>query len=98
MGASALPVRTGIVFLRSKGAPFVEREPADAETTRARLLDAASSIAAGRRSGSWPRIEPGRCRELGCGFFRRCHGDDDGRGAALEGADGGSSQPSPTVP
>ncbi|HET9753571.1 MAG TPA: PD-(D/E)XK nuclease family protein, partial [Myxococcales bacterium] len=73
MGA-ALPVRTGIVFLRSKGAPFVEREPADAETTRNRLLDAAAAIADGRRSGTWPRIEPGRCRDLGCGFLRRCHG------------------------
>jgi ATP-dependent exoDNAse (exonuclease V) beta subunit len=75
MGPAALPVRTGIVFLRSKGAPFVEREPAGAETTRARLLDAASAIAAGRRSGTWPRIEAARCRELGCGFLRRCHGD-----------------------
>ncbi|MGE5049719.1 MAG: PD-(D/E)XK nuclease family protein, partial [Deltaproteobacteria bacterium] len=75
MGAAALPVRTGIVFLRSKGAPFVEREPADAEATRNRLLDAAAAIADGRRSGTWPRIEPGGCRELGCGFLRRCHGE-----------------------
>jgi hypothetical protein len=77
MGA-ALPVRTGIVFLRSRGAPFVEREPADPETTRNRLLDAAAAIAEGRRTGAWPRVEPARCRELGCGFLQRCHGQAAG--------------------
>jgi len=66
-------VRTGVVFLRSKGAPFVERVPAAPEATRTRLLDAARSIADGRRSGVWPMIESARCREIGCGFIRRCH-------------------------
>jgi ATP-dependent exoDNAse (exonuclease V) beta subunit len=70
-----VPVRTGIVFLRSSGAPFAEREPADPELIRAGLLGAAESIAEGRRSGSWPLVEPARCREIGCGFIRRCHPD-----------------------
>jgi len=73
VSGAPLPVRTGIVFLRSKGAPFVERAPAAAEQTRARLLDAAQAIAEGRRTGKWPLVEPARCREIGCGFIRRCH-------------------------
>ncbi len=73
VAGAPLPVRTGIVFLRSKGAPFVERAPAAAGQTRARLLDAAQAIAHGRRTGSWPTVEPARCREIGCGFIRRCH-------------------------
>ena len=67
------PVRAGVVFLRSKGAPFVERVPAAPEETRARLLDAAQAIADGRRTGAWPKIESALCREIGCGFIRRCH-------------------------
>jgi hypothetical protein len=70
-----LAVRTGIVFLRSPEARFVERVPAPAEETRARLLSAAQSIADGRRTGVWPRVEPRVCREIGCGFIRRCHPD-----------------------
>jgi CRISPR/Cas system-associated exonuclease Cas4 (RecB family) len=73
MGA-ALPVRTGIVFLRSPGAPFVERDPADAAATRDRLLDAATAIAEGRRTSHWPKVAPATCHELSCGFFPRCHG------------------------
>jgi hypothetical protein len=38
-----------------------------------RLLDAARSIADGRRTGVWPKIESALCREIGCGFIRRCH-------------------------
>ncbi len=71
----ALPIRTGIVFLRSKGAPYVERPAANLPAIRTRLLEAAASIAHGRSSGVWPKVEPARCRELGCGFLRRCHGD-----------------------
>ncbi len=78
VGESPLPVRTGIVFLRSKGAPFVERAPAPPEETRERLLGAAQAIAEGRRSGIWPVVEPPSCREIGCGFIRRCHGDPGG--------------------
>ena len=78
----ALPVRTGIVFLRSKGAPYVERPAADLATIRTRLLEAAAAIAHGRSTGVWPKVDPGRCRELGCGFIRRCHGG----GAGLAGA------------
>jgi ATP-dependent exoDNAse (exonuclease V) beta subunit len=69
-----LPVRTGVVFLRSEGAPFVERAPSAPEETRRRLLDAAQAIARGRSEGVWPLVEPARCREIGCGFIRRCHG------------------------
>jgi ATP-dependent exoDNAse (exonuclease V) beta subunit len=75
VGEAPLPVRTGIVFLRSKGAPFAERAPAPAGETRGRLLDAAQAIAEGRRSGLWPVVEAPTCREIGCGFIRRCHGD-----------------------
>ena len=70
-----LPVRTGIVFLRSPGAPYVERPAADLAAVRTRLLEAASSISQGRNTGVWPKIQPSRCRDLGCGFLRRCHGD-----------------------
>jgi ATP-dependent exoDNAse (exonuclease V) beta subunit len=80
-GGAELPVRTGIVFLRSKDAPFAEREPAPAEVTRERLLDAAQAISEGRRSGSWPLVAPSSCRAIGCGFLRRCHG---AAGSALE--------------
>jgi ATP-dependent exoDNAse (exonuclease V) beta subunit len=73
LAEAPLPVRAGIVFLRSREAPFVERAPAAAEETRARLLAAAQAIADGRRTGSWPLVEPQRCREIGCGFIRRCH-------------------------
>jgi ATP-dependent exoDNAse (exonuclease V) beta subunit len=72
----AFPVRTGIVFLKSPGAPFSERAapgPAGLAAVRARLLEAASAIAGGRRTGLWPKVEPARCAELGCGFVRRCH-------------------------
>jgi hypothetical protein len=64
------------VFLRSKGAPFVEHVPSAPEETRTRLLEAARSIAEGRRTGVWPLIESAHCREIGCGFIRRCHGSD----------------------
>jgi hypothetical protein len=66
-------VRTGIVFLRSKGAPFVEHAPCGPEEARTRLLDAAQAIADGRRTGQWPLVDPARCRAIGCGFVRRCH-------------------------
>jgi len=69
-------VRTGVVFLRSSGAPFVEHAPAAPEETRRRLLDAAQAIADGRRTGTWPLVDPSRCREIGCGFIRRCHPAD----------------------
>jgi hypothetical protein len=74
VGEAPLPVRTGIVFLRSKGAPFVERTPSPPGEIRDRLLDAAQAIAEGRRSGLWPVVDPSSCREIGCGFVRRCHG------------------------
>ena len=74
----ALPVKSGIVFLRTKGAPFVERTPQEAGVIRARLLAAAGAIADGRRTGSWPRVEPARCRSIGCGFVRRCHPEERG--------------------
>jgi ATP-dependent exoDNAse (exonuclease V) beta subunit len=73
----ALPVRTGIVFLRTKGAPYVERPAAGAAglaAVRTRLLAAAQAIAHGRSTGAWPKVDPSRCRELGCGFLNRCHG------------------------
>ena len=72
----AVPVRTGIVFLRSPGAPFVERSAANAAglaSIRKRFLEAGRALADGRRTGRWPRIPPDGCRELGCGFLRRCH-------------------------
>ena len=75
----ALPVHTGIVFLRSKGAPYVERPAANAEELaqiRTRLLGAAHAIAAGRRTGEWPKVDFARCKEMGCGFVRRCHAAD----------------------
>ena len=54
----SVPVRSGIVFLRTKGAPFVEKAAADPSEIRSRLLTAASAIAEGRRSGSWPKVDP----------------------------------------
>ncbi len=72
----AIPVRTGLVFLRSPGAPFVERPTAteeDLARTRSELLGAAAAVAQGRRTGAWRRVAPSRCRQLGCGFLARCH-------------------------
>ena len=72
----AVPVRTGLVFLRSPGAPFRERPaatPADLANIRVRMLDAARALAQGRRSGVWPKIAPAGCRELECGFLWRCY-------------------------
>jgi hypothetical protein len=72
----SVPVRTGIVFLRSKGAPFAERPPPDAAALakiRKGLLGAARAIAQGRATGDWPKVEQARCRALDCGFIRRCH-------------------------
>jgi len=66
-------VRTGIVFLRSKGAPFVEHAPCGPDEARTRLLDAAQTISNGRHTGAWPMVDPARCRQIGCGFIRRCH-------------------------
>jgi ATP-dependent exoDNAse (exonuclease V) beta subunit len=77
MTAGALPVKTGIVFLRSPGAPFVERPAPDAarlKVIRDGLLDAGRDIAHGRATGSWPKVERPRCETLECGFIHRCHG------------------------
>src|SRR5207248_5455893 len=71
--AAPLQVRTGIVFLRTKGAPFAERQPAAEDEIRARLLSAAKAIADGRRTGVWSKVEIARCHELRCGFVNRCH-------------------------
>jgi ATP-dependent exoDNAse (exonuclease V) beta subunit len=71
-----LPVRTGIVYLKSPGAPFAERPapgPEGLSAVRERLLGAAGDIAEGRRTGGWPKVPVSRCTELGCGFVRRCH-------------------------
>ena len=86
---SALPVRSGLVFLRSPGTSFAPREApnqAALEAIRKRLLDAGSAVASGRRTGLWPKVDPARCRELECGFFRRCHPDEATRGAATAAA------------
>lgn len=69
----AVAVRSGIVFLRSKGAPFAEHQPAPAGEVRLRLLQAGEAIVSGRATGVWPKVDEPRCRELGCGFVRRCH-------------------------
>jgi len=76
---SAVPVRSGLVFLRSPGSPFAAREApraAQVEEIRRRLLSAARTVDSGRRSGAWPKVQPARCRELECGFFRRCHPEE----------------------
>ncbi len=72
-------VRTGLVFLRSPGAPFQAREPlggGEADHIRRRLLDAARTLAEGRCTGTWPKVAPPRCRDLECGFIRRCHPEE----------------------
>ena len=77
--ASTLPVRGGLVFLRSPGAPFAAGEPrgtGEMEEVRRRLLSAAQTVASGRRTGSWPKVDPVLCREIGCGFLRRCHPEE----------------------
>jgi ATP-dependent exoDNAse (exonuclease V) beta subunit len=81
--SGAVPVRTGIVFLRSPGAPFVERPPPDAATLsaiRESLLDAGWDIAHGRATGEWKKIERAGCERLECGFIRRCHPDSSAAG------------------
>lgn len=74
--SGAVPVRTGIVFLRSPGAPFVERAPPDERglnAIRESLLDAGSDIAHGRATGEWRKIDRAGCERLECGFIGRCH-------------------------
>ena len=81
----AVPVRTGIVFLRSPGAPWAERPAPDApalEQIRSSLVSAGQSLARGRQTGEWPRIDPAKCAAISCGFLRRCHP------GASEGGDG----------
>jgi len=82
---SRLPVRSGLVFLRSPRATFNPRPPPGDEELaqiRRRLLDAARAVASGRRTGLWPKVEPSRCRDLECGFFRRCHPEQPASSAA----------------
>jgi hypothetical protein len=72
-------VRTGLVFLRSPGAPFRAREAlraGEAEQIRLRLLEAARVLSEGRRTGTWAKVPVARCRELECGFVRRCHPEE----------------------
>jgi hypothetical protein len=74
--SGAVPVRTGIVFLRTPGAPFVERPAPDAPrlaAIRDGLLDAGRDIARGRATGDWPKVPRARCEALACGFLPRCH-------------------------
>jgi ATP-dependent exoDNAse (exonuclease V) beta subunit len=74
--AGTVPVHTGIVFLRTPGAPFVERPAPDGArlaAIREGLLDAGRDIAHGRATGSWPKVERQRCEALECGFIHRCH-------------------------
>ena len=73
----AVPVRSALVFLRAKGPRIEEQAPREAGELRrieGRLESAGSVLAEGRRTGRWPRIDVARCREIGCGFVRRCHG------------------------
>jgi len=76
---SAVPVKSALVFLRAKG-PRIEEQPArDAAGFRRIEEDlerAGGVLAEGRRTGRWPRIHVDRCREIGCGFVGRCHGQD----------------------
>ena len=75
-------IRTGIVFLRSPGAPYVERPPTkDLSGVRERLLEAAKDIAEGRKTGTWAKIEPARCRAIGCGFLPTCHPREEPSGS-----------------
>jgi len=71
-----LPVRTGLVFLRARGAPteLLQESGATArESTRQTLLAAARAIAHGRSQSHFAKIEPEGCRAIECGFLRRCH-------------------------
>jgi ATP-dependent helicase/nuclease subunit A len=74
-----VPVRSALVFLRAKGPRIEEQPPREAGELRRieeRLEGAGGVLLEGRRTGHWPRIDVARCRELGCGFVRRCHGRD----------------------
>ena len=76
---SAVPVRSALVFLRAKGPRIEEQPPRDPAGLRGieeRLEGAGAVLWEGRRTGRWPRIDRALCRELGCGFVRRCHGED----------------------
>jgi ATP-dependent helicase/nuclease subunit A len=77
--SGSVPVQTGLVFLKSRGAPTVLRDPStasDREQTRKTLLDAARTIAQGRAQSHFAKIEVAGCRAIGCGFLRRCHGEE----------------------
>jgi ATP-dependent exoDNAse (exonuclease V) beta subunit len=75
--SGTVPVQTGVVFLRSPGAPFAGRPaPDEARLAAIRdgLLDAGRDIARGRATGDWPKVPRSRCEALECGFLGRCHG------------------------
>jgi len=47
------------------------------------------------RTGAWPKVAPARCRELECGFIRRCHPAEF---AAQDGEKGGAADQPPERP
>jgi len=73
----ALPIRTALAFLKGPARPIEERPPlaGGREALRSSIGHAGASIAEGRAAGRFALIEPDGCREIDCGFFVRCHGN-----------------------
>jgi ATP-dependent helicase/nuclease subunit A len=83
------PIRAGVLFLRGAGEPTAlpGASPgghwSDAEHAQfaQHLGELAQRYADARRDERWDGVPVARCRALGCGFLRACHGELAGRAA-----------------
>jgi hypothetical protein len=69
----AAKLRGGIVFLGGDAAEPMWRRTPNFADVRARLSTLAADLVRARWSGEFPRVAPGKCRAIRCGFFRGCH-------------------------
>lgn len=82
-------VRAGLLFLRGSGEPTAlagagpggSFTPQEHDVFAAHLGQLARRYADARRDARWDGEPVARCRALGCGFLRACHGELAPRGA-----------------
>jgi ATP-dependent exoDNAse (exonuclease V) beta subunit len=68
----ALPVHTGIAFLRESD-PSPKLLPPGARVDEAWLAQQAHALVTAQIRGEWQGLPEARCRALGCGYASRCH-------------------------
>lgn len=87
--APGRPIRAGVLFLRGAGEPTAlpgaspsgHLTPAEHDAFARHLAELARRYADARRDERWDGVPVARCRSLGCGFLRACHGELGGRAA-----------------